>query len=99
MSPCEWGQSKDALYDDVCHQPAVPAVAVRKAMDADQAMLEAQGHFVWGEGVVCHPITEIVQQLAQFKRNQMMGYAQILLAIPVLASPFPDFSVHLQMQL
>ena len=86
-APGEYGLPVYFLKDDVGHQTTMPSIAAGKAMDADQPVLEPQGHFIRRVGVIIPPILGIVAQALQFCDYVPKVSAQVLCGFSKGARP------------
>jgi hypothetical protein len=76
----------------------MPAVAVREAVDAHEAMFEPQGDFIGRVGVVIVPVSQIIQQGLQRSGNLPVVDADILVGSAKRTGPVPHLTKHAFMQ-
>lgn len=55
----------------VCSQAGTTAIAVRKHLNPDQAVMETHRNLVRPVAVMRYPVADIVEQLAEFYRDPM----------------------------
>lgn len=87
------------LKQQVCHEPGVTAVAVRKGMDPDESMVESRHDFIEWEGPVLQLRTTIKEQIPDRDGDFFGSNAKILLRQPERTGPSPGSVEHVPMQL
>ncbi len=75
------------------------AIAVRKRVDENQAVMKADGEFIGSIGSVFQPIARIAKQGGESLANFMVGNTKILFGGPVGSGPPPGLIEHSQMEI
>lgn len=78
----------------VCHQPRMTAVAVRKRMDGDQLMVQPHGDFIGRLGFMLYPVPHVIEERRRFYRYPVGVNADVSRRAPKRASPFPHLAEH-----
>ena len=82
---------------NVTKQSSVTPISVRPRMDRHEAVMNAHRNLVDREGLVCKPVSRVVEEIARRTRELVNRQTEIALRNTKLSRPSPGTIEHLTM--
>ncbi len=97
-TPGKDGPLEYFINNHIRHQAAMPAIAVGKAMNANQTVFKTYGCFIGRVGSLRQPVMKVIKKALQARQYLVFINAQVFIGGTESPGPGPNFAIHLVMQ-